>query len=93
MKEWFQITTNQKCVKRITKYLKLFNHTNYHIYDKDNNNNDEVIIEVFGYRRLKQYKEYLKKYAMEVKLLQYEFEIYIVLFLSYSVLMTFTSLL
>ena len=52
MKEWFQITTNPKCVKRITKYLKLFNHTNYHIYNKHNNNNDEVIIEVFGYKRL-----------------------------------------
>ena len=72
MKEWFQITTNPKCVKRITKYLKLLNHTNYHIYNKHNNNNDEVIIEVFGYKRLKQYKEYLKKYAMEVKLLQYD---------------------
>ena len=72
MKEWFQITTNPKCVKRITKYLQLFNHTNYHIYNKYNNNNDEVIIEVFGYKRLKQYKEYLKKYAMEVKLLQYD---------------------
>ena len=72
MKEWFQITTNPKCVKRITKYLKLFNHTNYHIYNKHNNNDDEVIIEVFGYKRLKQYKEYLKKYAMEVKLVQYD---------------------
>ena len=42
------------------------------IYNKYNNNNDEVIIEVFGYKRLKQYKEYLKKYAIEVKLLQYD---------------------
>lgn len=72
MKEWFQITTNPKCVKRITKYLEFFKHTNYHIYDKDNNNNDEIIIEIFGYKRLKEYKEYLKKYAMEVKLVQYD---------------------
>lgn len=73
MNEWFQITTNKKCVKRITKYLEFFKHTNYHMYDNDIYNQDSsVTIEVVAYPRLKEYKAYLKKYAMEVKLVTFD---------------------